>query len=52
VPLRELALRFGLSRADSLPNLTRRIAVRLQTHPELADEVDRSMTLVPPRTKN
>ena len=39
-PLRELAARFGLSRADSVPNLTRRIDAKLPTSPALAAEID------------
>jgi hypothetical protein len=32
-----LAARFGLSRADSVPNLTRRVDARLRSSPEFAD---------------
>ena len=39
-PLRELAARFGLSRADSVPNLTRRIDAKLPTSPGLAAEIE------------
>jgi putative transposase len=38
-PLRELAVRFGLSRATSVPNLTRRLEVRLEDSPRLAREL-------------
>ena len=34
-----VAPRFGLSRADSVPNLTRRMDARLQARPHLADEL-------------
>jgi hypothetical protein len=37
--LRELAARLGLSRADSVPNLTRRIDTRLKTSPELSNDL-------------
>ncbi len=37
--LRELAEWLGLSRADSVPNLTRRIEVRLQAAPQLSDDL-------------
>ncbi|WP_435005378.1 REP-associated tyrosine transposase [Tundrisphaera lichenicola] len=40
-PLRELATRFGLSRADSVPNLTRRIDAKLPDSPRLAEEMAR-----------
>ena len=39
-PLRELAARFGLSRADSVPNLTRRVDAKLPTSPVLAEEIE------------
>lgn len=39
-PLRELAPRFGLSRADSVPNLTRRVEARLPTSPGLVEELE------------
>jgi hypothetical protein len=35
--LRELAAELGLSRPDSVPNLTRRIETRLKASPELSD---------------
>jgi hypothetical protein len=38
-PLRELALRLGLSRATSVPNLTRRLKARLERSPHLAREL-------------
>ena len=37
--LRELAEWLGLSRADSVPNLTRRIETRLKTSPELSNDL-------------
>ena len=37
--LRELAEWLGLSRADSVPNLTRRLAARLKTSPELSGDL-------------
>jgi len=39
-PLRELAARLGLSRADSVPNLTRRVEARLVVSPKLARELE------------
>lgn len=39
-PLRELALLFGLSRADSVPNLTRRVDTRLSHSADLTAEID------------
>lgn len=36
-PLRELAPGFGPSRADSVPNLTRRVEARLPTSPGLVE---------------
>jgi hypothetical protein len=38
-PLRELALRFGLSRATSVSNLTRRLESRLEKSPRLRREL-------------
>ena len=38
-PLRELAVRLGLSRATSVPNLTRRMEARLEKSPRLAREL-------------
>ena len=37
--LRELAEWLGLSRADSVPNLTRRLEARLKASPELSDDL-------------
>jgi hypothetical protein len=37
--LRELAVSLGLSRADSVPNLTRRIETRLKTSAELSNDL-------------
>ena len=37
--LRELSGWLGLSRADSVPNLTRRLEARLKTSPELLDDL-------------
>jgi len=51
-PLRELAPRLGLSRADSVPNLTRRMDARLQARPQLADELQQIMARIEPETKN
>ena len=39
VPLRELAGRFGLSRADNLPNLTPRVEAKLSESLGLSEEV-------------
>jgi putative transposase len=51
-PLRELAPLLGLSRADSVPNLTRRIDARLRTEPRLAAELQRIMDGMRPGTRN
>ena len=51
-PLRELAPWLGLSRADSVPNLTRRMDARLQARPQLADELQQIMARIEPETKN
>ncbi len=51
-PLRDLAPRLGLSRADSVPNLTRRMDARLQARPQLADELQQIMARIEPETKN
>ena len=51
-PLRELAPLLGLSRADSVPNLTRRIDARLRTHPRFAAELERIMDGTRTGTKN
>ena len=45
-PHRELAERLGLSRADSVPNLTRRLDTRLRTSPRLAEELEQIMARV------
>jgi len=45
-PLRELAGLLGLSRADSVPNLTRRIDARLEKSPQLADDLKAIMGLL------
>jgi REP element-mobilizing transposase RayT len=45
-PLRVLAERLGLSRADSVPNLVRRVEARLKTSPGLAGELDAIMARV------
>jgi len=52
VPLHELSPRLGLSRADRVPNLTRRIDARLRSHPQLADELQRLMDRIVPEIKN
>jgi len=52
VPLRELAPLLGLSRADSVPNLTRRMDARLLARPKLADELQQIMARIEPGTKN
>ena len=46
------APRLGLSRADSVPNLTRRMDARLQARPQLADELQQIMARIEPETKN
>lgn len=51
-PLRLLASRLGLTRADSVPNLTRRVEARLRVSPELADDLEQIMRNCPPKTKN
>jgi hypothetical protein len=45
-PLRELAGQFGLSRAGSVSNLTRRVDARLAKYPALADELAEIMRRV------
>jgi hypothetical protein len=45
-PHRALAERFGLSRADSVPNLTRRLEARLRSAPALAEELEAIMEQV------
>jgi hypothetical protein len=54
VPLRELAPLLGLSRADSVPNLTRRMDARLRARPQLADELQQIMARIEqePKTKS
>ncbi len=52
VTLRELAPLLGLSRADSVPNLTSRMDARLRTRPKLADEFQQTMARIEPETKN
>jgi hypothetical protein len=42
--LRELAEWLGLSRADSVPNLTRRLEARLKSSPGLADDLTEILT--------
>lgn len=51
-PLRVLATRLGLSRADSVPNLTRRVEARLRVSRELAGDLERMMRNCSPKTKN
>ena len=51
-PLRALATRFGLSRADSVPNLTRRIDARLRSSPGFARELERILRQCRRQTKN
>jgi hypothetical protein len=50
-PLRELAVRLGLSRADSVPNLTRRIEARLATSARLAEDLERILQRVTGRAE-
>jgi len=45
-PLRMLAAPLGLSRGDSVPNLTRRLEARLKTSPRLAVDLEAIMTQV------
>jgi len=47
---RVLAERLGLSRADSVPNLTRRLDARLRTSPGLAQELEQIMAQVRSQT--
>jgi putative transposase len=51
-PLRALAARFGLPRADSVPNHTRRIDARLHSSPEFACELKRILQRCRRKTKN
>ena len=44
--LRELAARLGLSRADSVPNLTRKLESRLRDSPTLAEELQQISRLL------
>lgn len=50
--LRELAARLGLSRADSVPNLTRRFEARLRISPELTKDVELITQRLCVETKN
>jgi hypothetical protein len=43
---------LGLSRADSVPNLTRRIDARLRSDLQLASELDGIMERIGQETKN
>src|SRR5271166_5993646 len=52
VPPGDLAPLLGLSRADSVPDLTRRMDARLRAHPQLADELQQIMARIEPETKN
>jgi len=52
VPLRELAPRLGLSRADSVPKLTRCMYARLRARSQLANEFQQIMARIEPETKN
>ena len=52
IALHELAPMLGLSRADSVPNLTRRIDAGLRSHPRLADELKEIMARIGRETKN
>jgi hypothetical protein len=49
-PLRELAVRLGLSGATSVPNLTRRLEARLEHSPRLARELTAIMRQVKAQT--
>jgi REP element-mobilizing transposase RayT len=51
-PLRALAGRLGLSRADSVPNLTRRVDAKLGTTPAFTEELERIMERCARETKN
>jgi REP element-mobilizing transposase RayT len=50
--LRELAKRFGLSRADSVPNLTRRAEARLRTSHRLVRDIAQISRRIAGKTKN
>jgi putative transposase len=52
IALHELASMLGLSRADSVPNLTRRIDAGLRSHPQLAEELEEIMARIGRETKN
>ena len=52
IALHELAPMLGLSRADSVPNLTRRIDAGLRSHPRLADDLKEIMARIGRETKN
>ena len=43
---------LGLTRADSVPNLTRRIDAGLRSHPRLAEELEEIMARIGRETKN
>ena len=51
-PLRALATRFGLSRADSFPDPNRRVETRLRSSPEVADALKRTLGWYRRKTKN
>ena len=46
IALHELAPMLGLSRADSVPNLTLRIDAGLRSHPRLADDLKEIMARI------
>ena len=52
IALHELAPMLGLTRADSVPNLTRRIDAGLRSHPRLAEELEEIMARIGRETKN
>ena len=52
IALHELAPMLGLSQADSVPNLTRRIDAHLRSHPRLADDLKEIMARIGRETKN
>ncbi len=54
IALHELAPMLGLTRADSVPNLTRRIDAGLRSHPRLADDLKEKeiMARIGRETKN
>jgi hypothetical protein len=51
-PLQVLAGRLGLSRANSVPNLTRRVEVQLGTTPAFTEVLERIMERCARETKN